>query len=65
MDELERLVYVYRMRVSSPVASKLDVLMDFERIPDSRIVTSSSSASLRGAISASIAEKRSSIAPSP
>src|SRR5437016_4336514 len=38
MDELERLVRLYRMRESSPSRSKLDVLMDLERIRDRRVV---------------------------
>jgi hypothetical protein len=38
MDELERLVDVYRLRASASVASKLDVLMDLERIRDPRVV---------------------------
>lgn len=38
MDELERLVDEYRVRASSSVASKLDVLLDLERIRDPRVV---------------------------
>ena len=38
MDELERLVDAYRVRASSSVASRVDVLMDLERIRDPRIV---------------------------
>ena len=38
MDELERLVNLYRTRESSPARSKLDVLMDVERIRDPRVV---------------------------
>jgi hypothetical protein len=38
MDELERLVDAYRVRASSSVASKVDVLMDLERIRDPRVV---------------------------
>jgi HEAT repeat protein len=40
MDELERLVDAYRVRASSSVASKVDVLMDLERIRDPRVVPS-------------------------
>ncbi len=38
MDELERLVNVYRARGSSSVKSKLDVLMNLELIRDPRVV---------------------------
>ena len=38
MDELERLVNVYEARESSSVRSRLDVLMDLERIRDPRVV---------------------------
>jgi hypothetical protein len=38
MDELERLVHVYRTRESSSAKSKLDVLIDLERIRDPRVV---------------------------
>jgi len=38
MDELERLVNVYRTRAASSVRSKLDMLMDLERIRDPRVV---------------------------
>jgi hypothetical protein len=38
MDELERLVNVYCSRGASSVRSKLDVLIDLERIRDSRVV---------------------------
>ena len=38
MDELERLVNLYRTRESSSARSKLDVLMDLERIRDPRVV---------------------------
>ena len=38
MEELERLIRAYRMRASSSVASKLDVLMDFVRIRDPGLV---------------------------
>ena len=38
MDELERLANVYRTRESSPAKSKLDVLIDLERIRDPRVV---------------------------
>jgi hypothetical protein len=38
MDELERLVNIYRSRAASPVRSKLDVLIDLERVRDSRVV---------------------------
>ena len=38
MDELERLVNVYRSRGASSVRSKLDVLIDLERVRDSRVV---------------------------
>ena len=38
MDELERLVNVYRERESSSAKSRLDVLMDLERIRDPRVV---------------------------
>lgn len=38
MDDFERLVSVYRTRASSSVRSKLDVLMDIERIRDPGVV---------------------------
>ena len=38
MDELERLVNVYRSRGASSARSKLDVLIDLERVRDSRVV---------------------------
>jgi hypothetical protein len=38
MDELQRLVDVYRTRSSASVNSRLDVLMDLERIRDPRVV---------------------------
>jgi len=38
MDELERLVGVYQARRASSFKSKLDVLMDLERIRDPRVV---------------------------
>jgi hypothetical protein len=38
MDELERLVDVYATRGASSVKSKLDVLMDLERVRDPRVV---------------------------
>jgi hypothetical protein len=38
MDELDRLVNVYRVRASSSVKSRLDVLMDIEQTCDSRVV---------------------------
>jgi hypothetical protein len=38
MDELERLVNLYCTRESSSARSKLDVLMDLERIRDPRVV---------------------------
>jgi hypothetical protein len=38
MDEFDRLVRAYRERGSSSVKSRLDVLMDIERIRDSRVV---------------------------
>jgi hypothetical protein len=38
MDELERLVNVYRTRQSASARSKLDVLMDLERIRDPRVL---------------------------
>jgi hypothetical protein len=38
MDELERLVNLYGTRESSSATSKLDVLMDLERIRDPRVV---------------------------
>jgi HEAT repeats len=38
MDELQRLVDVYRARSSSSAKSKLDVLMDIERVRDPRVV---------------------------
>ena len=38
MNELERLITVYRARASSSAKSKLDVLMDVERIRDAGVV---------------------------
>ena len=38
MDDVERLVEAYRVRASSSVTSKLDVLMDLKRIRDPRVV---------------------------
>ena len=38
MDEAERLIEVFRTRATSFVASKLDALMDLERLRDPRIV---------------------------
>jgi hypothetical protein len=38
MDELERLVDVYRARDAASARSKLDALMDLERIRDPRVV---------------------------
>ncbi len=38
MDELQRLVSLYRRGGSSSVTSKLDVLMDLERVRDPRVV---------------------------
>ena len=38
MDELQRLISVYRTRASSSVKSRLDVLMHLERIRDPRVV---------------------------
>jgi hypothetical protein len=38
MDELERLVGVYRHRASASATSKRDVLMDLQRIRDPRVV---------------------------
>ena len=38
MDELQRLADAYRQRASWSVKSKLDVLMDLERIRDPRVV---------------------------
>jgi len=38
MDELQRLIDVYLTRASSSVQSKLDVLMDLERVRDRRVV---------------------------
>ncbi|MBV9582570.1 MAG: hypothetical protein JO057_28635 [Chloroflexi bacterium] len=38
MDELERLVHLYRTRQAASARSKLDVLMDLERIRDPRVV---------------------------
>jgi len=38
MDELDRLVDVYRARGSSSVKSRLDVLMDLERIRAPRVL---------------------------
>jgi hypothetical protein len=38
MDELERLVDLFRARACSSAKSKLDVLMDLERVRDPRVV---------------------------
>jgi hypothetical protein len=38
MEELDRLIHAYRLQASSPVASKLDMLMDFVRIRDPGLV---------------------------
>src|SRR6185295_10649322 len=38
MTEFERLVSVYRMRATSAARSRLDVLLDLERIRDPRVV---------------------------
>ncbi len=38
MDQVERLIGAFRARVTSGAASKLDVLMDLERLRDARIV---------------------------
>ena len=38
MDELQRLATAYRLRAAASVKSKLDVLMDLERIRDPRVV---------------------------
>jgi HEAT repeats len=38
MDELERLIDAYRSRASASVPSKVDVLIDIERVGDSRVV---------------------------
>ena len=38
MDELQRLVKLYSTRADSSVNSKLDVLMDLERVRDPRVV---------------------------
>lgn len=38
MDEAERLMDIFRSRATSSVASKLDALMDLERLRDPRIV---------------------------
>ena len=38
MDELQRLVDVYRTRAASSARSKLDVLIDLERVRDPRVV---------------------------
>jgi hypothetical protein len=38
MDELQRLINVYHSRTPSSVRSKLDVLMDLERVRDPRVV---------------------------
>lgn len=38
MDEAERLMKAFKARAGSPVASKLDALMDLERLGDARIV---------------------------
>src|SRR5215475_5602109 len=38
MDELERLVGVYRQRASASATAKRDVLMDLQRIRDPRVV---------------------------
>ena len=40
MDELQRLINVYSSRGSSSVKSRLDVLMDLERVRDPRVVPS-------------------------
>ncbi len=37
MDEVERLIEAFRARATSGAASKLDVLMDLERLRDARI----------------------------
>jgi hypothetical protein len=39
MDEFDRLVSMYRMRASSSLKSKLDVLMDIEQVHDARAVS--------------------------
>jgi hypothetical protein len=38
MDELQRLMGVYQARAAASVQSKLDVLMDLERVRDARVV---------------------------
>lgn len=38
MDEVERLLQLFKLRASAPALSRLDVLMDLERLPDPRIV---------------------------
>ena len=38
MDEVERLIEEFRARANSPAVSKLDVLLDLERLRDPRIV---------------------------
>jgi HEAT repeat protein len=38
MDEAERLIEAFKARAASPVASKLDALIDLERLGDARIV---------------------------
>jgi hypothetical protein len=38
MNDLERLVTAYRARASSSAKSKLEVLMDLDRVPDSGVV---------------------------
>ncbi len=38
MDEAERLIEAFKARAGSPVALKLDVLMDLERLSNARIV---------------------------
>jgi HEAT repeats len=38
MEELDRLIHAYRLGASSPIASKLDMLMDFVRLCDPGLV---------------------------
>ena len=38
MDELEPLIDAYRLRASGSVASKLDILLDIDRVRDARVV---------------------------
>ena len=38
MDQLERLIQAYQLRLSASSLSKLDVLMDIERIHDDHVV---------------------------